>query len=70
MARNDELEALVNSKPGEGAGRGNSRPSAAAHKALIARNLKAVYGQVASEPVPQYLLDILKSLDGQEEKQS
>jgi hypothetical protein len=70
MARNEDMEALVNNKPaGEGSGR-KTRSASATHKALIARNLKAVYGQVASEPVPQYLLDILKPLDGSEDKKS
>jgi Anti-sigma factor NepR len=71
MARNDEMDALVNDKParGEGTGRAKRGPASATHKALIARNLKAVYGQVASEPVPQYLLDILKPLDSSEDKQ-
>jgi hypothetical protein len=70
MARNEEMEALVNNKPsGEGSGR-KPKPASATHKALIARNLKAVYGQVASEPVPQHLLDILKQLDGPEDKKS
>lgn len=66
------MEALVNSKPpgGEGSGRAKPGPASATHKALIARNLKAVYGQVASEPVPQVLLDILKPLDGQKDKES
>lgn len=66
------MEALVNSKPpgGEGSGRAKPGPASATHKALIARNLKAVYGQVASEPVPQSLLDILRPLDGQEDKKS
>jgi len=65
MARNDEMDALVNDRPprGEGSGRAKKGPASATHKALIARNLKAVYGQVASEPVPQSLLDILKPLD-------
>ena len=66
------MEALVNNKPpgGEGSGRAKPGPASATHKALIARNLKAVYGQVASEPVPQVLLDILKPIDGQEDKKS
>lgn len=66
------MEALVNNKPsgGEGTGRNKPKSASATHKALIARNLKAVYGQVASEPVPQHLLDILKPLDGEEEDKS
>ena len=64
------MEALVNNKPpGEGSGR-RPKPASATHKALIARNLKAVYGQVAGEAVPQHLLDILKQLDGPEDKKS
>jgi hypothetical protein len=70
MARNEDMEALVNNQPpgGEGSGRAKAKSASATHKALIARNLKAVYGQVASEPVPQHLLDILKPLDGAEDK--
>lgn len=64
------MDALVNSPPGngEGSGRRKSKSASNSSKTLIARNLKTVYGQVASEAVPQYLLDILKPLD--EEKKS
>lgn len=36
--------------------------STAAHKALIARNLRLVYGEVASEPVPDKIADLLEKL--------
>lgn len=63
------MEALVNKPPGdEGSGRNKSKSASANSKVLIARNLKAVYGQVASEPVPDFLLDILKPLDGEDKK--
>lgn len=69
MSRNEEMEALVNKPPGDDSGRNKSAKSASpTSKALIARNLKAVYGQVASEPVPDFLLNILKPLDGEDKK--
>jgi len=72
MARKEEMEALVSKKPPpqDGSGYGKSRPASATHKALITRNLKLAYGQVASEPVPQRLLDILSTLDNSEDKKS
>lgn len=71
MAHKEELEALVSKKPPEdGSGYSQSKPASATHKALITRNLKMAYGQVASEPVPQRLLDILSNLDAVEEKKS
>lgn len=59
------MEAVVSKKPpGEGgSGRGRPKNSSATHKALITRNLRLAYGEVASEPVPQHLLDILQALD-------
>ena len=64
------MDALVNSPPGSGEGSGRRKTKSASNssKTLIARNLKTVYGQVASETVPQYLLDILKPLDDEEKK--
>jgi len=68
------MEALVSKKAppqdASGAGYGKSRPASATHKALITRNLKLAYGQVASEPVPKRLLDILSTLDSAEDKKS
>jgi len=77
MARKEEMEALVSKKPPQdGSGYSQSKPASATHKAMITRNLKLAYGQVASEPVPQRLMDLLGALDeiegakGDEEKNS
>jgi len=66
------MEALVSKKPPpqDGAGYGKSRPASANHKALITRNLKLAYGQVAGEPLPKRLLDVLAALDDAEDKKS
>lgn len=71
MAWKDEMEAVVNKKPsveGRGSGRGRPKNSSATHKALITRNLRLAYGEVASEPVPQPLLDILHALDAKDKQ--
>jgi hypothetical protein len=70
MARKEEMEALVSKKPPEDGSYSQSKPASAQHKQLITRNLKIAYGQVASEPVPQRLLDVLSALDAAEEKKS
>ncbi|MGE0533050.1 MAG: NepR family anti-sigma factor [Hyphomonadaceae bacterium] len=44
--------------------------SSAHHKALIARNLKLVYGEVASEPIPDQMADLLEQLSEAKGKQS
>lgn len=66
------MEAPVSKKPPpqDSSAYGKSHPASATHKALITRNLKLAYGQVASEPVPQRLLDILSALDESEDKKS
>lgn len=68
------MEALVSKKAppqdGSDSSFGKTRPASATHKALITRNLKLAYGQVASEPVPQRLTDILSALDSLEDKKS
>lgn len=38
------------------------RASTATHKALITRNLRLVYGEVASEPVPDRIQELLNQL--------
>jgi hypothetical protein len=43
--------------------------TAATHKALITRNLRLAFGEVASEPVPDRFLDLLAKLDSGEKKQ-
>ncbi|HVY83816.1 MAG TPA: NepR family anti-sigma factor [Caulobacterales bacterium] len=40
-----------------------SGASTSAHKALIARNLRMVYDQVAGEPVPDRILELLAQMD-------
>jgi len=72
MARKeDEMDAQVNNKPHAPGtpdqGKSPSKSSAAT-KALITRNLKLAYGEVAAEPTPQRLLDLLNALDDGEKK--
>lgn len=43
--------------------------STATHKALITRNLRLVYGEVASEPVPGRIQDLLNQLGAAGERQ-
>lgn len=74
MARKeDEMDAQVNNKPHAPGtpdqGKSPSKSSAAT-KALITRNLKLAYGEVAAEPTPQRFLDLLNALDNGEEKKS
>jgi hypothetical protein len=38
-------------------------PSAVAHKALITRNLRLAYDEVAGEPIPDKILDLLAQMD-------
>lgn len=67
----DEMDALLSKKPSnEGGAKSKSRPSSANHKALITRNLRLAYGEVASEPVPQRFLDLLQQIGDAEEKKS
>lgn len=50
---------------GQGGGQGGSKggqPGINA-KALITRNLRLAYDEVASEPIPQHFLDLLNQLD-------
>lgn len=69
MARKDDMEGLV-TKSGPVRGANGARKSASnANKALITRNLRIVYGEVASEPLPQQLLDLLDRIEAGEEKQ-
>lgn len=66
------MEALATKKSREdGDGRRQrSKSPSATHKALITRNLRLAYGEVASEPVPQRFLDLLQQLGDAEEKKS
>jgi Anti-sigma factor NepR len=69
--KDDEMDAQVNNRaktPGTpDQGKAPSKSSAAT-KALITRNLRLAYGEVAAEPTPQRLLDLLNSLDSEEKK--
>jgi hypothetical protein len=38
-------------------------PSVTAHKALITRNLRLAYDEVAGEPIPDKILDLLAQMD-------
>jgi hypothetical protein len=71
MRRKDEMETLVSKRPPSLEGSGDKlRKTAGAHKALITRNLRLAFGEVASEPVPDRFMDLLERLDGAEEKKS
>ncbi|HVK81707.1 MAG TPA: NepR family anti-sigma factor [Verrucomicrobiae bacterium] len=69
--KEDEMDAQVNNGPKAPGtpdqGKSPSKSSAAT-KALITRNLRLAYGEVAAEPTPQRLLDLLNSLDSEEKK--
>ncbi|HWA01058.1 MAG TPA: NepR family anti-sigma factor [Caulobacterales bacterium] len=45
-----------------------SGASTSAHKALIARNLRLVYDEVAGEPVPERILELLAKMDKAEDR--
>lgn len=68
MRQRDDMETLVSKKPPQD---GNGKPpkgTAATHKALITRNLRLAYGEVASESVPDRFLDLLGKIDQAEGK--
>jgi hypothetical protein len=65
MARKDNMETLVSKKPpedGSVAKAAKANASTAAHKALITRNLRLVYGEVAGERVPDRIMELLGQL--------
>lgn len=68
MRRKDDMETLVSKKPQQDGGAKPSKGTAATHKALITRNLRLAYGEVASESVPDRFLDLLGQLDQAESK--
>ena len=69
MRRKDEMETLVSKKPPhEGSAHKPRKGTPANHKALITRNLRLAFGEVASEPVPDRFLDLLNQIDGAEAK--
>lgn len=67
MAQKDEMETLVSKKPPEGVK--TAKGASAASKALITRNLRLAFGEVASEPMPDRFLDLLGKIDEAEKKQ-
>lgn len=69
MRRKDEMETLVSKKPPQdGSAQPPRKGTPANHKALITRNLRLAFGEVASEPVPDRFLDLLNQIDGAEAK--
>jgi len=60
----DDMDAVLNKHSDDDAGKRKGK--AGTHKSLITRNLRLAYGEVASETVPQRLLDILNKIDGEE----
>lgn len=73
MRRKDEMENLVTKKsppPSAGGARNGGAASVATNKALITRNLRLAYGEVASEPLPQAWLELLNRIDDGGDKSS
>lgn len=68
MRWKDDMETLVSKKPPQDGNGKSSKGAAATHKALITRNLRLAYGEVASESVPDRFLDLLGKLDEAEGK--
>ncbi len=63
------METLVSKKPPiDGSAQKARKGPASNHKALITRNLRLAFGEVASEPVPDRFLDLLGKMDSAEEK--
>lgn len=63
------MENLVTKRSPPGEGNGGSRKSpTSAQKALITRNLRLAFGEVASEPVPKDMMDLLNQIDQAESK--
>ena len=50
----------------EGKLKKTDHPSTATHKALITRNLRLVYGEVAGEPIPDKIQQLLRDLNAKE----
>jgi hypothetical protein len=68
MRRKDEMETLVTKKPPHEVSAQKPRKTSGNHKALITRNLRLAFGEVASEPVPDRFLDLLGRIDSAEGK--
>jgi hypothetical protein len=70
MRRKDDMESVVSKNTPPSNGRGVSKSPSSANKAMITRNLRMVYGEIASEPLPPKLLELLNQIEGGEDKQS
>lgn len=63
------METVVTRKaPQDGGTQRPKRAHANNHKALITRNLRLAFGEVASEAVPDRFLELLGQLDNAEDK--
>ena len=63
----DDMDAVLNKNDADP---GRRRGKAATHKGLITRNLRLAYGEVAGEPVPKRLLDLLNQIEDDEDNKS
>lgn len=63
MRRKDEMDSLVTKQSPPNGGSGGGKSASSANKALIARNLRLAFGEVASEPLPKAWLDMLDKID-------
>lgn len=70
MRRKDDMESVVTKNTPPSNGRGGGKSPTSANKALITRNLRMVYGEIASEPLPSKLMDLLNQIEDGEDKQS
>lgn len=66
------METLVSKKlPNEaGSPERPRKATAATHKALITRNLRLAFGEVAGEAVPKRFMDLLERIDSAEDGHS
>lgn len=64
------MDTLMSKKPVGSDGGPPRKSPPGNHKALITRNLRLAFGEVASEPVPDRFMDLLEKLDTAEEKRS
>ena len=62
------METLVTKKSLLEGSAQKPRKTSANHKALITRNLRLAFGEIASEPVPDRFLDLLGRIDTAEGK--
>lgn len=67
MRRKDEMETVVSKRPPQEVHKAR-KGTASNHKALITRNLRLAFGEVASEAVPDRFIELLGKIDSAEEK--